>query len=293
MRREAELKRRLRSLATLGDAISAMKSLSAHHFRETRHAVEPARAYRAGVERILSLTGAALPAGTGPSGLLIVGGELGLCGSYNAHLVSAAVERRATLGPGPTLCIGRRAATLVSRQGVELQGTFGASTNVRGIPTLLMRVAEETLSTYVDRGLSRFEVVSSRFGGVGAERPVVAQLLPFPAPKGRTPPSGQARPRDTTPSQAEPPLPAMRYATRPRFESVAAREYLYIVLYDVFLDALASEHGARLVATQSAESWLDERTARLSRRLAAARRETSTQEMIEISAGTRARTGSQ
>jgi F0F1-type ATP synthase gamma subunit len=47
--------------------------------------------------------------------------------------------------------------------------------------------------------------------------------------------------------------------------------------------------GARLVATQSAEGWLDERAERLRRQLASTRREASTQEAIEIAAGARAR----
>ena len=50
MKRELELERRLRSLHTLGEAVGAMKSLSAHHFRETRSAVAPARIYREGVD---------------------------------------------------------------------------------------------------------------------------------------------------------------------------------------------------------------------------------------------------
>jgi F0F1-type ATP synthase gamma subunit len=70
---------------------------------------------------------------------------------------------------------------------------------------------------------------------------------------------------------------------------VGIREHLYITLCDLLIDALASEHGARLMATQSAEQWLGERTDRLRRRLAAARREASTQETIEIAAGARAR----
>jgi F-type H+-transporting ATPase subunit gamma len=287
MKRESDLKRRLRSLETLGDAIGAMKSLAAHHFRETRHAVEPARAYRAGIERILSLTGAELPAGTGPAGLLVVGGELGLCGSYNARLVSVAAERRRTLGPGPTICVGHRTASLLARQRVELHLTFGAPTSVRGIPASLMRVAEETLTIYVGQELSSLDVVSARFGGVGAETPVATQLLPFPASGERASNAPQSPPR--TPPAREKSRPTMRYAPSRHFESVAAREFLYIALYDIFLDALASEHGARLVATQSAESWLDERARRLGRRLAAARRENSTQEMIEISSGARAR----
>jgi F0F1-type ATP synthase gamma subunit len=85
--------------------------------------------------------------------------------------------------------------------------------------------------------------------------------------------------------------PTARYVSRERLAAVAVRELLYITLYDLLIDALASEHGARLLATQSAEQWLDERMDRLRRHLAGARREASTQETIEIAAGARARRG--
>ena len=82
---------------------------------------------------------------------------------------------------------------------------------------------------------------------------------------------------------------AARYAGRETFLAVAGRELLYITMYSVLLEALASEHGARLAATQSAEEWLDERAERLRRQLASTRREASTQEAIEIAGGARAR----
>jgi F-type H+-transporting ATPase subunit gamma len=270
MRRESELRRRLRALEILGEAVRAMKSLSAHHFRETRRAVEPARAYRAGIERVLAWTGASIPAGDGPAGLLVVGAELGLCGSYNARLAAAAVTRRRKLGPGPTVCVGHRAAVLLRRQGVEPDRTYGAPTSVRGIPEMLLRLAEDVLASYAKEGLSRFDVVSGRFGGVGDEQPTAVQLLPFGATS-----SGSG--------------PVRRYVSPDHLAAAAGREILYVVVYDLLLDALACEHGARLLATQSAETWLDERTNGLRRRLAAARREASTQEMIEIAAGARAR----
>jgi F-type H+-transporting ATPase subunit gamma len=67
------------------------------------------------------------------------------------------------------------------------------------------------------------------------------------------------------------------------------REFLYIVLFDLLLDSLASEHGARLVATDAAGSWLDGRATRARRQLMATRREAGTQEIIEIASGVRAR----
>jgi F-type H+-transporting ATPase subunit gamma len=273
MKREQQLRRRLRSLHTLGESIEAMKNLSARHYREMRGAVEPARAYRDGVERILGWSGAQLAAGDGPAGLLVVGAELGLCGAYNVGVVAAAASRRAALGAGPTYCAGRRAATLLTRRGVELSRVYDAPTSARGITPFLLRVAEDLLTVYVGENLSSLNIVSTRFEGVGMHTPKALQLLPL----------------DVDRSDHAPPI---RYVSPTNLVFATIREYLYIVLYDLLLDALASEHGARLVATEAAGSWLDERVERVRRQLAATRREASTQEVIEIAAGARRRGGS-
>ncbi|MEZ5966024.1 MAG: FoF1 ATP synthase subunit gamma [Planctomycetota bacterium] len=270
MKREHQLQRRLRSLTALADAVGAMKSLSAHHFREARATVDAAHVYRAGVERILARVGASLVGGDGAAGLLVVGAELGLCRGYNAQVVAAATAQRTTLGAGPTLCIGHRAASLLARRGVAAVRTYAAPTGVRGITDLLSKVAEDLLTTFVSERLATFDIVSSRFGGVGTSQPTVVRLLPL------------AQPAATDGA-------ASRYASRTRVASAVVREFLYVTLYDVLLDALAAEHGARIVATQSAEEWLDQRRRDLRRRLTSARRETSTQEMLEIVAGARAR----
>jgi len=60
-------------------------------------------------------------------------------------------------------------------------------------------------------------------------------------------------------------------------------------LSELLLDALASEHGMRLVATQAAGAWLDSRIHALQLQLSSLRRESSTQEVLEVSAGVRQR----
>ena len=271
MKRIHEIERRLRSLKALGEVVTAMKSLSAHHLREARAAVEPARTYQEGVERLLPADVTAEPAPAGPHGLVAIGAELGLCGAYNARLVNEAAKRRAELGLGPTLCVGSRAARLLARRGVEVRHVYPAPTGVRGVSDLLLRLAEDVLTAYGKERLAGFEIVSSRFCGVGLDVPGAVPLLPIGG--------------DHNASTA----PPARYVSRLRFRDAVVRELLYVVLYHLLIDALAAEHGARLLATQSAETWIDEGSERLRRQLAAARREASTQELIEIAAGVRAR----
>lgn len=214
--------------------------------------------------------GSTVPAGEGPPGLVVIGSDLGVCGSYNARVVEAAVRRRAELGTGPTFCVGRRAASLLARWRIAAAATYDAPTGVRGITGLLLRLAEDLLASYAADRLSSIEVVSSRFAGVGSAQPAVARLLPL-----ESAPAAAAR--------------GSRYVSPEHFASAAARELLYITLYDLLLGALASEHGARLLATQSAERWLEGRTESLRRLLAAMRREATTQETIEIAAAARLR----
>ncbi len=270
MKRQRDLQERLRALRALRQAIGAMKSLSAHHFRQSRAALAPARAYRDGIERLLASTGASLPAGSGPTGLLIIGSELGLCGAYNARLVEAAAEQRAALGPGPTFCLGQRAGALLRRRGVSVDRSYPAPTSTGGITETLLSLARDLLGDFVAGGLSGFDIVSARFEGVGAYRPMTTTLLPVDTPTANF-------------------SPVARYTSSDHLAAVAVRELLYIDLFELLLDALASEHGARLTATQSAEQWLDERTETLRRHLASATREASTQELIEIVTGARAR----
>ena len=270
MKRIDQIERRLRSLNALGEVVAAMKSLAAHHLREARAVVEPTRTYREGVERLLPADVTAEPEPGRPHGLVAIGAELGLCGAYNVRLVNEAVKRRAELGRGPTLCVGTRAARLLARREVKVRRIYPAPTGVRGITDLLLRLAEDVLAAYGNEGLASFEIVSSRFRGIGLDVPTSVRLLPM---------------RRSQVVAA----PCARYTSPPRFRDAVVRELLYVVLYDLFIDALAAEHAARLLATQSAGTWIDEGRERLRRQLAAARREASTQEIIEIAAGVRGR----
>jgi F0F1-type ATP synthase gamma subunit len=66
------------------------------------------------------------------------------------------------------------------------------------------------------------------------------------------------------------------------------REYLYAVLHETLLEALASEHGKRLATAEAARAWLGERIEATRRLAASIRREASTQEVLEVAVAARA-----
>ena len=54
MKHGQDLKRRLHTLETLSEAVTAMKSLAAHHFRKSREGLPAAHAYREGIEEVIA-----------------------------------------------------------------------------------------------------------------------------------------------------------------------------------------------------------------------------------------------
>lgn len=268
MKRERFLRRRLHTLHTLNEAVSAMKSLSAHHFLQCRQALPAARAYRDEIEQAIADIGV-VPAreGAAPPGLLLIVSDLGLCGDYNTRLVQAAVDAYRRAGPGPIYCVGRRPRAALARAAMTLKWTYHVPSSVDALPSLLLNVAQALLDDYSQQLMSRLDVVSARFEGAGRFSPVVTHLLPV------------------EPIRAAQSLRPTSYQSDEHLVAVAVREFLYTILYEILLDSLAAEHGMRLLAAEAARQWLDEATETTRRQLAASRREATTQEVLDIVAG--------
>ncbi|MCA9070827.1 MAG: F0F1 ATP synthase subunit gamma, partial [Planctomycetaceae bacterium] len=143
---------------------------------------------------------------------------------------------------------------------------------IAGLTELLMQLGQDLLEDYLEGTFDQLELVSARFDGVGEFTPVVTSILPI------------------QPSERKTPVNPSPYISQNHLLAVAIREYLYIRLFQTVLDSLASEHGARLVATQSAGEWLASKTASTHRKLASIRREATTQEVLEIAATVRVAT---
>jgi len=154
--------------------------------------------------------------------------------------------------------------------GVEPISIQNAPTSVAGLTGLLLPLVDTLLSLRNAAALGSLWLVAARFEGAGAYTLVRVPVLPV------EPPTGLPR------------LAISPYCDTHHLRAVVVREYLYVALYETLLEALASEHGKRLVTAESARTWLEERVGVLRRRVAAIRRETSTQELLEVVVATRA-----
>lgn len=270
MKRGEDLKRRLETLETLSDAVSAMKSLAAHHFRKSREGLSAARAYREGIEEVLAAMELPQPeANSSTSAVLLIASDLGLCDGYNTRLTQTAIDFIRHEDAQRLYCVGRRPLNGLKQAGLTVSRQYHAPSSIAGLTELLMQLGQDLLENYLEGIFDRLVFVSARFEGVGEFRPVVTSILPI------------------QPVAKKISLKPSSYVSESHLLAVAIREYLYIRLFQTLLDSLASEHGARLIATQSAGEWLSSKTAATHRSLSSIRREATTQEVLEIASSVR------
>lgn len=268
MKRQQFLQHRLQTLSALHDAVGAMRSLSAHHFRRARQALMAARSYRDEMNAVIADIGLHQSLHVGfPAGLLVIASDLGLCGDYNSKISQLAVAEAQGHDARTVYSVGRRARAVLAKHSLVPVRTYDAPASLEGLTQLLMGLAQDVLEDYATLQIGSLHVISASFQGVGHFTPLSAQVLPIE-------PLAAAVPRRRSP-----------YIESSHLTTVAVREFLYITLYEILLDALAAEHGMRLMAAESALEWLESTAATTSRCLANARGETSTQELLDIVSG--------
>ncbi len=276
MSRIRERQQKLRTLRTLGEAVSALRALAAQNFRIARAELPHARAYLREIAQFVGESGARqLPEGAaaGPPGVLLLTADLGLVGDYATRLASLAEATMHDLGARVLISLGRRGLRGMSRSGIVPREIYPAPTGGKGLALQLLPVVDRVLELREAGELGALWLVSARFGGAGHSQPVARRLLPEALDPGELAPAAHAM---------------SPYCPSERIQAVALREFLAASLHASLLEALCSEHGKRLVVAEGARQWLSERTEEQRRRIASLRREISTQEVFEVVSAARA-----
>ena len=114
--------------------------------------------------------------------LLVVTGDRGLCGGYNANVIRRAEQRFAELkGQGFTVdmvLMGRKAITYFTNRSYPIRATF---TGLEQVPTSQEagEIANEVLAEFLSASTDRVEIVFTRFINLVSSQPVVQTLLPL------------------------------------------------------------------------------------------------------------------
>src|SRR5262249_33482139 len=140
--------------------------------------------------------------------------------------------------------------------------------------TMAAELAAELTRRFIGEETDSVYLVYSRFRSAISQAPTVVQLLPV------APPTSEAPPVEYI---FEPPRPESLARLLPR--------YIEALVTQALLEAIASEHGARMTAMDNATGNASEMIDRLTLSMNRARQATITKELMEIVSGAEALKG--
>jgi F-type H+-transporting ATPase subunit gamma len=115
-------------------------------------------------------------------GLLVVSGDRGLCGGYNANVIKRVEMRIKELKDAGVnyqlILIGRKAIQYFQRRNQPIIATFS---NLEQIPsaTEAGQIADELLSLFLSETVDSVELIYTKFVSLISSRPVIQTLLPL------------------------------------------------------------------------------------------------------------------
>ena len=277
-----EIRKRIRSVQNISKVTRAMQTVSASRMRRAQVMTLATRPYADKSWEVLGHLAARLspeqrralpllaPRPVRAIEVLVIAGSRGLCGGYNHNVVDAALDfaDQQTV-PVRFVTVGRKAREYLARYGRQIAADFDlpdppSADDARPIAQLLRDDLERGTADQV-------WLASTQFVSTLTQRPQVQLLLPIRAV-----------------AAAETPASGVPYIFEPDAESILEpmlRRFVDLQVYRALLEALASEHSARMVAMRSATDnalrLIDELTLSYNK----ARQEAITKELIDIVGG--------
>jgi F-type H+-transporting ATPase subunit gamma len=247
-----DIRRRIKSIRNIGQLTKAMQMVAASKMRKAQQHALAGRSYATLMNKVL----VSLQKRTDPKThsllhirpinkelVLIISTDKGLAGALNTNLFREASHFDAS--SSVYVVTGRKARQFVTRTKRELLADFELKDAPSFVETKAIAkfVTEKFLSGEVDK----VSVLYTQFINTVNQKPVLRTLLPissFDLPKGE-PAEGVNESVD----------PMVSYVFEPNAEAVLDAMLPYYIQYQVFqmiLDARASEHSARMVAMKNA-----------------------------------------
>ena len=280
-----DLRRRIRSISSTAQITKAMQMVAASKMRRAQLAALAGRPFVNVLYRIQREATTRMGDFSHPllerrevhkRAVILIGADKGLCGALNSNLFRLASE----FDPQSTLFItaGRRAAQFIARSGRQLVAEFAYADTPR-FPEA-RAIAAFARDLFLKREVDQVQIVATRFVNTLAQHPVCTEFLPVGEIRALKVPgvrSEEDLAADTTEAVFEP---------SPEFVlNYLLSHYLDIYIYQVLLNAKASEQSARMVsmknATDSAENLIKDLKLEYNK----LRQGNITKELLEIAGG--------
>lgn len=276
-----DIKRRIQAVKNIQHVTRAMKMVAAARLRRAQSQVWAARPYSQKIAEVVGRLVLApkaqglllvAPREVKKVGYVLITGDRGLAGAYNASLISLAGEcLHKEERPAALVVVGRKGAQYFKQRQVEILDYLVDIKDDSGL-IQARELARQLMEFFLSGRLDEVNLIYSRFQSALNHAPRVDRLLPL-----------------LTPLQEEVEETDYIYEPEPLgiLEAILPR-YCEVKVYQALLEARASEHSARMVAMDSATGNAGEMIEELTLSFNKARQAAITTEILEVASGAEA-----
>ena len=285
-----DIRRRIRSVKNTQQITKAMKMVSAAKLKRAQDRVVNARPFANKMAEVLNELASRTDEdfhhplldarGDERYLLVLVTADKGLCGAFNANLAKAAqvFMRENAAKEIELVAIGRKGRDFFRRRGARVVGEYvGLMGKGRVEFAEALEIARDVIRRFTeDEELDKVFIIFNEFKSVLTQRVVVQQLLPISRTTEASLPD---------PSRA---LTLKEYIYEQPPAEIFSRLLPRMVetqLFRALLESVASEHGARMTAMDSASKNAGELIDTLTLNLNRVRQAAITKEIIEVVSG--------
>ncbi len=206
----------------------------------------------------------------GNPALLLISTDRGLCGSLNVNLFKMVLEFQEKNPQVTVIAVGKKAQEFANRIGLNLDASFANLAEKPGLGDVLP-IAQLVTTGFMEGKFASVDVLHMEFINTLTQKPQLTNLLPLkPSFNGAVQAVQSA---------------ASEYLFEPSATEVLADllpYYLETTIYQLLLDAKASEHSARMVSMQSASNNANDVVNSLRLEYNKGRQASITKELLEI-----------
>ncbi len=243
-----DTRRRIRSVEAIKKITRAMELIATSRIPKAQARVNASKPYTAKLIEVIENVG-----GAGAKhrlleqreiktvGILVVTSDRGLAGSYASNIIRLAENRIRQLdreGKDVTLyAVGKKAQAYFRYRGFRIESSYLGVTDTPGYGDA-RAVASAVVTAFATGHIDAVEVFFTRYQSAMTQIPTRLDLLPI-----------------TPPERAEPEGPVATYEFEPSPEEILDRllpRYVEATVFNVLLEASASEHSARRRAMKAA-----------------------------------------
>lgn len=286
-----DIKRRKASIESTEQITKAMKLVATVKLQKSRIKAENSRLYFNMMYRTIQdmlkksqgIEHKYLKAGDSrKKAIIVITSNRGLAGGYNSNMVRLVTGSGIPAEDARIFAVGRKGKDGLTRRGYEITADYSDMIN-EPLYSDAMQITSELLKMFENNEIGEIYLAYTSFKNTVSQVPKFMKLLPVDLS------AAEEKGDEKEIENSKQDLLLMNY--EPEEEEVLNAiipKYMSSLIYGAFLEAVASENGARMTAMDSATNNAEEMIAKLSLQYNRARQGSITQELTEIIAGANA-----